>query len=394
MSTQREITIGLLWHSRNSGNLGVGALTVGNLIAARAAAAALGLTPRFTVLEFEGDFGGAYVKGDDIAAFQITRSSLASPGGYWAQLGRLDCILDIGGGDSYTDIYDPKRFTYMWITKELAYLRGVPLLFSPQTIGPFTRQPYISIARHQLKKAAAVVARDPQSMDAVRQIAPAAHAVQSIDVAFLLPFDAPKPRGAGRMKIGVNVSALLFYEAHRFGLQVDYAELMRRFIGTIAARKDAEVHLLCHVNSDRLPKEDDGAVADLLAKEFPGIVRAPNFASPSDAKSYIAGLDFVTAGRMHACIAAFSSGVPVVPVAYSRKFSGLFEGMLNYRHSVPVTGVNTDEALAYLLDCVERRAELRQEIERGQALVADALGAYDAELRRLFSRAAGRSRRA
>jgi polysaccharide pyruvyl transferase WcaK-like protein len=333
----------------------------------------------------------------DVESFVITSRSLLSPSGYWARLKALDCILDIGLGDSFADIYGAKRFGFMWATKALAYLRGLPVLFSPQTIGPFTREPYRALAGFVMRKAQAVVARDPMSFKAVTQIAPRARAVQSIDVAFRLPFERPAARPAGRLEIGVNVSGLLFnggYSgANEFGLQVDYAELMRRFIATYAARPDTRVHMICHVNSDRLPKDDDGRVADRLAAEFPGVVRAPNFASPSAAKSYIAGLDFMVAGRMHACIAAYSASVPVVPVAYSRKFEGLFAGMLNYGYSVPVTGLSTEEAVAYLADCVDRRAELAAEIARGQGVVAKALGAYDAELRSLFTAAVARKGR-
>jgi polysaccharide pyruvyl transferase WcaK-like protein len=390
----REIRIGLLWHATAAGNLGVGALTVGNLIAAKAAAEALGLTPRFTVLEFAGDFGGAYVTGDEIEPFVIDGRSMVSPSGYWAKLKGLDCILDIGLGDSFADIYGAKRFGFMWATKELAIARGVPLLLSPQTIGPFTRQPYRALAAHAMTRARAVVARDPMSLQAIGEMAPRARAVQSIDVAFRLPFERPPPRAKGPLEIGVNVSGLLFnggYSgANEFGLSVDYADLMRRFIGACAARSDARVHLICHVNSDRLPMDDDGRVADRLAAEFPGVVRAPNFASPQAAKSYIAGLDFLVAGRMHACIAAYSAGVPVVPVAYSRKFSGLFEGMLGYPHQVPVTGLSTEAALAYLIDRLDRRADLAASIAAGAGVVTKALSAYDVELRGLFAAAAVR----
>src|SRR3954471_20847111 len=114
----REISIGLLWHSAGAGNLGVGALTVGNLIAAREAAAALGLTPRFTILEFAADMAASYLDDADIRRFVINARSMVSPVGYWRELGRLDCVLDIGAGDSFTDIYGAKRFAYLWATKE------------------------------------------------------------------------------------------------------------------------------------------------------------------------------------------------------------------------------------------------------------------------------------
>lgn len=395
MVERRELSVGLLWHSTTAGNLGVGALTVGNMIAAQAAADALDLKLKFTVIEPVGDSGGANIHG--VETFEITRKNIFSRSGYWTLLRSLDCILDIGAGDSFADIYGARRFVFMMATKELAYLRGVPLLFSPQTIGPFTKQPYRALAGHAMTKATCVVARDPQSLEAVRQIAPRARAVQSIDVAFRLPFERPARRTSKRLEVGVNVSGLLFsggYSgANAFGLQVDYAALMRRFIGALAGRKDVRVHLLCHVNSDRIARDDDGVVADQLAAEFPGTLRVPNFDSPSAAKSYIAGLDFLTAGRMHACIAAYSASVPVVPIAYSRKFSGLFEGVLGYPYQVPVMGMSTDQALAYLLDCLDRRAALSAEIAVGQKIVAAALETYDAELRRLFSQAAGRARR-
>jgi polysaccharide pyruvyl transferase WcaK-like protein len=137
-----------------------------------------------------------------------------------------------------------------------------------------------------------------------------------------------------------------------------------------------------------MPQDDDGRVADRLAAEFPDVIRAPTFTSPSEAKSYISGLDFLIAGRMHACIAAYSSGVPVVPVAYSRKFAGLFEGVLGYPHLVPVSGLSTDEAVAFTLDRLDRREALRAEIIEGSKRIEARLDLYREELRRLFDRVA------
>jgi polysaccharide pyruvyl transferase WcaK-like protein len=112
---------------------------------------------------------------------------------------------------------------------------------------------------------------------------------------------------------------------------------------------------------------------------FPTTIRVANFNGPSEAKSYISGLDFLVAGRMHACIAAFSAGVPVVPVAYSRKFSGLF-GMLDYRWMVPVTGLDTDDALAYLNSCLDRRSDLASDVATGMTKVRALLDVYRLEL--------------
>lgn len=389
MSRTQEISIGLLWHSAGSGNLGVGALTVGNLISARLAAEAVGLQPRFTILHFPSDLRHSYLADEGVRIFEIDRRTMLSPGGFWAEVGKLDCVLDIGAGDSFADIYGFKRFAFLWASKEMALLRRTPLLLSPQTIGPFTRQPQKAMAAHAMNGAYAVMARDPESMRAIAAMAPQARAIQSVDVAFRLPFERPSRTPGGPLEIGVNVSGLLFNGgyggANEYGLDVDYADLMRRFIARQVARSNTRVHLICHVVSELIAADDDARVADRLAEEFPEAVRVPNFTSPSDAKSYIAGLDFLVAGRMHACIAAYSTGVPVVPIAYSRKFSGLFGGALGYRHQVPVKGLGTDEALAFIEFSLEQRETLASAIAEGQVVVEPALKAYDAVLQELFT---------
>ena len=272
----------------------------------------------------------------------------------------------------------------------LTLARGKPLLLSPQTIGPFTREPYRALAAAAMNRAEAVVARDPLSFKVLREMAPRARALEAVDVAFALPFERRARAGDGRVHVGINVSGLLFNGGYaggnEYGLDYDYEALTRRLIETLAARPEVRVHLVTHVNAPHLPADDDGAVADRLAREYPQAERVPDFASPSEAKSFISGLDMLVAGRMHACIAAYSSGVAVVPVAYSRKFAGLFEGVLGYRHIVPVKGMDTDRALAFILDCIERREALAGEVARGNERVAEKLDRYVAELERLFAK--------
>ncbi|CAM3029537.1 Polysaccharide pyruvyl transferase domain-containing protein [Sphingomonas antarctica] len=382
------LRIALLWHSTRSANLGVGALTVANIALAREAAAAVGLTPQFTIYG-PREAGDPYVVGDDIAEAALDGRMLASPGGYWAAIGKADVVLDIGAGDSWADIYGKKRFAYLWATKMAAIARGKPLVFSPQTIGPFSPGPLKSLAAIAQGRATAIVARDPQSFAVARAMTPKARVLEAVDVAFALPFDRPLRNPAAAPRVGINVSGLLFNGGYKggndYGLDVDYAALSRALIEALLA-EGVTVELITHVNAPHIPRDDDGAVADQLALEFPGVLRVPDFASPSAAKSHIAGLDFLVAGRMHACIAAFSSGVAVVPVAYSRKFSGLFEGVLGYKHLVPVKGLSTADALAFILDRYRRRDELAADIALANIGVRERLDRYVALLTELFGR--------
>jgi colanic acid/amylovoran biosynthesis protein len=387
----RDLRVGLLWHSAKSGNLGVGALTVANLALAKAAARRAGFEPRFTILGMR-EVGPSYIGADEAAQFEIDTRKLLDPRGYWSELSQLDCILDIGAGDSFAEIYGAKRFAFLWLSKFLAGLRGVPLLLSPQTIGPFSGKTYVALARQALQRADVVFARDRQSLAALVAMAPEANALLSIDVAFALPYERPSAirQAPPISNIGVNVSGLLFNEAvsgrNRFGLGYDYAAVMKRLIAELMARRGVKVHLIAHANHASDDWDDDGRLADALANEFQGTIRAPDFGTPSDAKTYIAGLDFLVAARMHACIAAFSAGTPVVPMAYSRKFGGLF-GTLGYEHVVPVDVSSEDEVLAYILRRVENPAEIRERIKSGMEGVEALLDVYRAELEGFFLRA-------
>jgi len=386
------VRIGLLWHSAASGNLGVGALTLANLELVRAAAREAGLRPTFVIIGMGGERGERYINQPDVEVFDLDGRTLLEPSGCWSLFGKLDGIIDIGAGDSFADIYGARRFFFIWWTKMLAGWRPRPLLLAPQTIGPFTRTPYRQLASLSLSRAHAVIARDEVSLEAIKTLAPRVRRVLSADVAFALPYeDRSALRGGPKLRLGLNVSGLLDSEArsgrNRFQLQADYSAMMRRCMATLSLRDDVEIHLVSHVRSDIDGPDNDEPAAHRLAAEFPHAKLAPRFSDPIAAKSFISSLDILVAARMHACIAAISSGVPVVSIAYSRKLVGLF-GMLGYPWMVPVTGYDTDAACEYVLECIERRAELAADAVKAAARAQSHLDAYRGELRAFLGRIA------
>lgn len=386
----KSLRIGLLWHSAAAGNLGVGALSVGNIALARIAAARAGLRPEFTL------FGGhetstPYITDSDIDMRVINGRYMASPSGYLADVHAHDIMLDIGAGDSFTDIYTHKRFAYIMATKLVPILVGTPLILSPQTIGPFSRQPHAAIAAWACRKAAMVFARDPLSMDVLRKLAPKATARQVIDVAFALPFDRPVRLENGPIRVGLNVSGLLMSGGYSggsndYGLGFDYPALTRALITAFTAMPGVTVALIPHVNAPNMPRDDDGAACDALKRAFPMVERIPDFASPSAAKSCIAGMDFLVGARMHATIAAYSAGVPVVPISYSRKFEGLYGG-LRYPWVVNAKGIDTRAAFAFVLDAFERRTAVAADIANGSRIIEAGLEDYVSALTTQFANA-------
>jgi polysaccharide pyruvyl transferase WcaK-like protein len=302
-------------------------------------------------------------------------------------------VLDIGAGDSFADIYGAKRAVWVFGTKAAALLAGRPLVLAPQTIGPFDKPLTRRLAVGLMNRCRLVATRDRLSTDYLAAIAPKAPRMEATDVALRLPYDPPVPRPeGGPVRVGVNVSGLLFNGGYTrnnmFGLaEADHPALVCAILGRLAADPGIELHLVGHVISERQPVEDDHRVCAQLAAEFPGARLAPAFGHPSEAKSYIAGMDLFLGARMHACIAAFSSGVAVLPMAYSRKFAGLF-GTLGYDALIDLKTDGTAAALAKLDDALANRVALADRARAGLAAGLARLDAYEAALEKLLREAA------
>ncbi len=389
-SKRPDLRICLIFHSTLSDNLGVGALTVSEIEILRGIARDAGRTLAITVIDWF-DPRAPYVQGPDIRIIKVGTKFLLNPFGFLREAIRSDVVIDIGAGDSFADIYGPGRLRRMFLLKFLTHLAGRPLVVAPQTVGPFTRPLSKRLARWTLNRSAVVATRDALSTACVRELGVTRDVIEASDVALRLPYDAPPARDPGRpLRVGLNVSGLLmaggYDRKNMFGLKMDYPALIDSLIAALRARPDVgELHLVPHVIvADKTSPEDDYSASEALALRHPGVIVAPAFATPSEAKSYIAGLDFFAGARMHSCIAAFSSGVPVVPMAYSRKFAGLF-GSLGYDHTVDCTSETAETILARVMAAFDERAALARDLDRALDLGRRKLGLYEAALAALLS---------
>lgn len=387
-----HLDICLIMHSTRSDNLGVGALTLSEVAILRDIAARRGVSLTITVLDWK-DVRDPYVTGDDIRVVDVDGAFLKSPKGFFAAVRKADVVIDIGAGDSFADIYGSGRLVRMFVMKALTHMSGTPLVVAPQTIGPFTKGWSKRLARWSLNRSALVATRDTKSSAALAALGVTRDFVEASDVALRLPFDPPDPKPKSTPQVGINVSGLLmaggYTGQNELGIALDYPALIDRLIEGFQ-EQGAKVHLVPHVivREGRMAREDDFKASEKLADKHPGTVLAPAFKDPSEAKSYIAGLDFFMGARMHACIAAFSSGVPVVPMAYSRKFEGLF-GSLGYAHTVDCTQETADVIAEKIFAGFETRSTLRA--EAGAALLKgrEKLALYEDALEKVMEAARG-----
>ena len=381
---------GLLWHSFSSGNLGVGALSISNMLLIDQAARNCGITPEFLIIGSSGPCD--YPPSTERFKYEFIefneKTLLKNSHQLYKAISSCDAVFDIGEGDSFSDIYGAKRLIKLLVSKGMALGGRVPLILSPQTIGPFKADWATRTSAWAMKKSTMVFARDHQSFDVLKQLN-TPNRDEVIDVAFALPFERKtEHRDPSKLAVGLSVSALLHHggyegSANQFGLRADYKALTDRLIRTLLERGH-EVHLVPHVIPTGFPAEDDYTVSEELQQQYPELKLAPRFKGPIEAKSYISGMDFFVGARMHATIGAFSAGVPVVPLAYSRKFAGLYQS-LDYHRVVDLKTEGTDSALELVLSHLENREQLKMEVAASSAIIRRKLDAYSAALEQILA---------
>ena len=379
----KKIVFGLLWHSMNSDNLGVGALTVGHMAIIEDVCRDLDVDPYFDVIGWT-DPKPFYFERPNLSVTQLKLSDYLKPGGLWRAFRRCDIVMDISGGDSFADIYGVSRILKMIAAQNLALFAGRPLVISPQTIGPFERPVIRRLALNSMRRAAAVATRDDPSTRFAREMGFKGEIIEASDVAFRMSYDPPPPKQPGApIKVGLNISGLLanggYTGDNMFGLTVDYPKLARDIVSHFAGIDGVETHMVGHVLSQSQPVEDDREAGIKIAADFPGVKVAPAFNTPMEAKSYIAGMDYFVGARMHACIAALTTGVAVMPTAYSRKFAGVF-GTVGYLHCADCKTEDHATILEKVKWGFENRAALAAECITAANTGRDRLKSYEAWL--------------
>jgi polysaccharide pyruvyl transferase WcaK-like protein len=292
---------------------------------------------------------------------------------YEKAMASCDCFFEIAGGDSFSDIYGIRRPRDFNRGHRKVKKMRKPLVFLPQTLGPFKSAEAKRIAENSLRGAQHIFARDPISYKLAEKLIGSKRLSQAIDMAFFMDYQ-PREKSVGKPRIGINPSGLLWGGGYtgnnQFGLKGDYQDIIRSLIESIDP-KVYDVVLVPHVlHGPVFHVEDDYKVCRQLKEEYPRSSIAPFFYTPVEAKSFISGLDLLIGSRMHCCIAAYSSGIPVYPLAYSRKFRGLFQEELGYPHGAELVSDDVEAIVAGLKHVLENLERIQSEMPDRLAKVA------------------------
>lgn len=293
-------------------------------------------------------------------------------------------VMDITGGDSFSDIYGLSRLARGWLEKKLVLLCGADLILLPQTYGPFRRPVAGAMARNILSRATKIFSRDTESLEEIKRLmngrARPAKPEFCPDVAFVLAAIRPDTDQTTRIEqlkaeklqiVGLNISGLLYNGGHtgnnEFGLRVDYRTLVKKIISMFAGGADCRVLLVPHVIPKDFAVENDLVACEevwrtLSLSEQGKVIVLDGKYDQSEVKYLIGLCDFFMGARMHSTIAALSQNVPAVGMAYSKKFAGVFQTAGVAESVIDMREMEEEQVLARIEELYEAKEYARRQL--------------------------------
>lgn len=310
-------------------------------------------------------------------------------------LRRSDAVLDVSGGDSFSDIYGRGRFASVMQPKLAALRARRPLVLLPQTYGPFSERASRKAAARVALASALAYSRDAGSHAVLQDLLgddyDAQRHVAGVDMAFALdPCEPPTEHltievadllahhSRDRPLVGINVSGLVWETSgNDFGLHLDYAATVTTLVERLAGR-GVDVLLVPHVRDVSRGRESDITAAQRLMSRLSGnasarVVLLPDTLNAREVKWVISTLDWFCGTRMHATIAGLSSQVPTAGIAYSMKTRGVFATCGVENEVVDARSSSAVLAVDALVDAFERREQVARVLRaRAPTVVARA----------------------
>ncbi len=266
------------------------------------------------------------------------------------QISSVDAVLAIGG-DNYSLDYRLPSLT-MGIDK-LAMDMGKPVILWGSSIGPFEQEPdFVPAIINHLSRMKMIAVRETISYQYLNRQLGLTNVIQMADPAFTLSKQAVEcesfwPMAGDAGVLGLNVSPLI--ERYKKTGQ-DLRKEVIEFIRYAVKERGLGVLLVPHVvplnGSDY---NNDAYYMDAVRSEVEdlgvSVKMMPHQLNASQIKYIISKLRFFIGARTHATIAALSSGIPTVSIAYSIKAKGINNDLFGNENPVLQTPDLSNQSL-------------------------------------------------
>lgn len=286
-----------------------------------------------------------------------------------------DAVLDVSGGDSFSDIYGIERFNNINRPKQIAINRKKTLILLPQTYGPYNNKKVKKQAINSVIKAKISWARDEDSYKVLKDLlgekfSPKKHHC-GVDMAFGLEPITPNELTPSFLNewvcnkeqhtplVGINVSGLIYNDIENskisYGFKADYKKIVNDFVFWLLENTNSKVVLIPHVMDVAGHFESDFEACNNVYKSAEykyrnRVIASQSILNESQVKWLISKMDWFCGTRMHSTIAGLSSLVPTASISYSDKTKGVFDTCNQGAHVIDPRTSDTDEAVKLLIE--------------------------------------------
>lgn len=301
---------------------------------------------------------------------------------------RTDLIIDVSG-DGYSDDYGFLA-SFLWL-KELIYpiLFNKPIIIFPQSLGPFKSQFTYNFAKFILNRCKVVIARETITKKTIDDMKLKTRVELIDDSAFLLkPVSKDKlnditklvNRNKDKMLIGLSLSQSIanFSKASTTEKYKEYLQKMTNLVNYLT--KLGQVVLISHVGGNANKTNDDLIISEIIynnANDKDRIIFLKKRYLPAEWKRIISMCDIFIGARMHANIAALSTNVPTIAIAYSHKFYGIMERYGQSEYVCDIMKLSEDELKEKVNELLQSRKNIikslkskNKEIEKNENILS------------------------
>lgn len=254
------------------------------------------------------------------------------------------------GGDNYTLDYGFQG--WLLLLDQLIMHSKIPLIIWGASIGPFESNPYAkSRMKEHLKSVDLITARDSVTVEYLKSLGVTKNVVRVFDPAFSLKPKAylgPESMFMDNADVlGINVSSLIVKWRNDKNLEILLDEIAR--FAEAAVADGLKVLLVPHVSNKTIGLDaDDEAVLTMVKNKISdqsgSVLLLPSGFTAREAKWIISKCRFFIGSRTHSTIAAISSRVPTISIAYSQKAIGINRDIFGHEDYVletPLVSRNT-----------------------------------------------------
>jgi len=283
-----------------------------------------------------------------------------------------DMIISLNFGDVFTDNYGPIRSFSMIFQNLISVFSGKPVIFFPQTIGPFNTKITKTLAKYILNRSHLIMAREIFTEKYLIDLGVDKNLIRFVpDTAFLLEASNNtkvnsilEKEGFGNYSkdqvvigMSLNPSVPSFSGAH--GKKEEYEYILCKVVDYLIDKLNAIVIFVPNVTHNGVDTRSFGNSIreNILQKDR--VISINGEYTAEELKGIIGRCDLFIATLTHTFIAAVSMNVPAIAIAYGAKTLGIMRLVGVEKYIINFNDLDLNTMISKVDDAWENRDSIK-----------------------------------